>query len=190
MKKNNMNASAISKDELYILSYYRACELAGAVLFGRLALHTEFDEIRIPLTQHTLEEAKHAWMWTETIRDLGHVPVKVTNQYQTEYGKEYGMPKDVIEILCLTQVFEKRTLEHFEKHMKKEDLHPRIHKTLADMVAEEAGHISWVRDYLDRHEAENGSERVEELMATMTAIDEKIYSRLEKTEPFKSYFAY
>jgi rubrerythrin len=184
-----MSDPSISEDDLYLLSYYRACELAGAILFGRLALHTEFDEIRIPLTQHTFEEARHAWMWTETIRDLGHVPVKVTNQYQTEYGKEYGMPTDIIEILCLTQVFEKRTLQHFEKHLQKAGLHPRIRETLNQMLEDEAGHISWVRRYLDSHAGEHGSRQIDELMARMEAIDEKIYNRLQNTEPFRSYFA-
>jgi|AntRauTorckE6833_2_1112554.scaffolds.fasta_scaffold05659_5 rubrerythrin len=185
-----METQKITDDELYILSYYRACELSGAILFGRLALHTKFDEIRSKLTEHTLEEAKHAWLWNKTIEDLGRVPVKVTNHYQTEYGKEYGMPTDVVEILCLTQVFEKRTLEHFEKHLHKKDLHPLIHKTLADMIEDEAGHISWVRDYLDKYEKENGPERVESLLARMQEVDDKIYTKLEATEPFKSYFAY
>src|SRR3989338_9989623 len=100
----------VSKEELYILSYYRAGELAGAVLFGRMAIVTDIDEIRILITKHCLEEAKHGWIWTKTIQDLGHIPLKVTNVYQTEYGKEFGMPKNTLEILCLTQVLEKRVL--------------------------------------------------------------------------------
>jgi hypothetical protein len=65
----------ITNDELYVLSYYRAGELAGSVLFGRLALHTAIDHVRAPLTRHCMEEAEHAWLWTKTIEDLGHTPL-------------------------------------------------------------------------------------------------------------------
>ena len=46
----------ISRDELEVLSFYRASELAGSVLFGRLALQTTIDELRGPLTRHCLED--------------------------------------------------------------------------------------------------------------------------------------
>ena len=98
----------ISNEELYILSYYRAGELAGSILFGRLAFHTEVDSLRSPLTHHCLEEAEHAWVWTKAIKDLGGTPIKVTHTYQTEYGRAFGMPKNILEVLCLTQVLEKR----------------------------------------------------------------------------------
>ena len=61
----------LSAEELHILSFYRASELAGSMLLGKLALHTNHDHLRVPLTEQCLEEAKHAWMLTQTIDKLG-----------------------------------------------------------------------------------------------------------------------
>jgi len=176
------------EQELYILSYYRACELAGAILFGRLAMHTDIDSLRAPLTRHCLEEAEHSWLWTKVIKKLGCIPVKVTDAYQTEYGKEFGMPKNILEILCLTQIFEKRTLEHFNKHLAMDGIHSEIKLALQKMIDDEAGHIGWIRKELDIYSAEYGQAEVDEMMTKLEDIDEKVYHQLLSKEPFKTYF--
>ncbi|PIS04913.1 MAG: hypothetical protein COT81_03925 [Candidatus Buchananbacteria bacterium CG10_big_fil_rev_8_21_14_0_10_42_9] len=178
----------ISDQELYILSYYRACELAGAILFGKLAFHTNFENIRIPLTEHALEESRHAWRWTETIEKLGRIPLKVTQAYQTEYGKEYGMPTSILEILCLTQVFEKRTLDHFNKHLALPGTHDLVKATLQELIDDETGHVSWVRKELDDYIAKRDEEEINAVMKKMEEVDKKVFERLSKTEPFKEYF--
>lgn len=177
----------ISKQELYILSYYRACELAGSLLFGKLAFHTTIAEYRIPLTEHCLEEAEHAWLWTKTIKELGEVPLKVTQTYQTEYGKEFGMPENILEIFCLTQVFEKRTLDHFTKHMNLPTTYPLVKKALQKMIDDETGHIGWIRSELDRYTEKNKAE-VDRVMKKLEKMDERVYTKLSKTSPFKEYF--
>ncbi len=178
----------ISKDELYVLSYYRAGELAGSVLFGRLALHTTIDSIRIPLTKHCLEEAEHAWLWTKTIEDLGCTPVRVTQTYQTEYGREFGMPKSMLQIFCLTQILERRVLMQFDRHLKRPDTHPLIVKTLQKMIEDETEHLGWIWRELKAHSRENGDGEVEETMRELKAIDKRVYDRLALGSPFKEYF--
>lgn len=178
----------ISEQELYILSYYRACELAGSLLFGRLAFHTDIDEYRAPLTEHSLEEAEHAWLWTKTILELGAQPMKVTHIYQSEYGKEFGMPENILDIFCLTQVFEKRTLSHFTKHLNLPSTHPLIKKALQKMIDDESGHIGWIRSELDRYEKEQGKDKLKVIMDRIEAMDEKVYEKLATTSPFKEYF--
>ncbi len=110
----------MSPEELHILSFYRASELAGSMLLGKLALHTNHDHLRVPLTEQCLEEAKHAWMLTETIHKLGAVPVKITQTYQSELGKIYGFPDSTVDILCLTRVLEVVALETYQKHVQAE----------------------------------------------------------------------
>lgn len=178
----------ISNQELYILSYYRACELAGSLLFGRLAMHTSIDEYRAPLTEHALEEAEHAWLWTKTILDLGAQPLKVTHIYQTEYGKEYGMPENILGIFCLTQVFEKRTLSHFTKHLNLPGTNSLIKKALQKMIDDESGHIGWIRLELDKYAKEHGENKLKAIMDKIEKIDEKVYAKLSVTSPFKEYF--
>lgn len=177
----------LSQQELYVLSYYRACELEGAILFGKLAFHTTIDEYRGPLTRHCLEEAEHAWVWTKVIQNLGSVPTKVTQTYQTEYGKLFGMPASILEIFCLTQVFEKRTLDHFTKHLQVQGTDPVIKKALQKMIEDESGHIGWIKTELDKYERETPG-RVESVMHKIEEMDRAVYKRISQSDPYKTYF--
>jgi len=178
----------ISDQELYILSYYRASELTGGLLFGKLALHTSIDKYRSPLTQHCAEETGHAWLWTKLIHDLGHRPVKVTHTYQTEYGNLFGLPENMLEVFCLTQVFEKRVMDHFIKHRDLPHTHPKVKAVLQQMIEDETGHIGWIRKELDLYEQENGKEKLDVMMKRVEEVDEQIYNSLAQTQPFKEYF--
>jgi hypothetical protein len=178
----------MSEQELYVLSYYRACELAGSILFGKLAMHTNIDSYRMPLTEHCCEEAEHAWLWTKVIHDLGSTPLKVTNTYQTEYGKLFGLPENMLEIFCLTQVFEKRTLDQFTRHLQLPDTHPLIKGALQKMIDDETGHIGWIREEIDKYGRDNGKEKLDALMQKLEKMDEEVYARLSQAEPFKTYF--
>lgn len=177
-----------SEQELYVLSYYRACELAGSILFGKLAFHTTIDAYRVPLTEHCLEEAKHAWLWTKVIHDLGHTPLKVTQTYQTEYRKLFGIPENILEIFYLTQIFERRTLDHFTKHLNLHGTHPLIKSALQKIIDDEIGHIGWIRQELDKYAQENGKDKLDAIMKKLGKMDEQVYNQLSQTQPFRQYF--
>lgn len=179
----------ISAQEFHLLSYYRASELAGSLLFGKLAFHTSIDEIRVPLTRPCLEEAEHAWLWTETIAQLGETPRKVTCTYQAEYGRAFGMPRDTLEILCLTQVLEKRVLSHFERHAALCGTHPLVKRTLERMIEDETGHIGWVRAKLDAYAATVDGDRVARVMSALEAMDRRAYEEMALASPFAGLFA-
>lgn len=176
--------------ELYVLSYYRACELAGSLLFGKVAFHTSVDEYRHKLTAHYQEEAEHARLWGETIRKLGREPMRVLRTYQGEYGKVYGMPRSMLEVFCLTQVFERRTLAHFTRHLSMPDVHDEVRATLRRMIDDEEGHLDWIAEELAAYSERHGDERVTEVTARIEAIDEEVYGRLLASEPFRTYFAH
>src|SRR3989344_7683383 len=171
----------ITKDELFILSYYRAGELTGALLFGKIALHSNIDSIRIPLTRHAAEEAEHAWLWTKTIKALGHIPFKITETYQTEYGREFGLPKNTLEILALTQTLEKRVMKHFVFHKNIPQIHPIVKDALQKMIDDESGHLNWIKIELEKYKAKNGKQNVDRLMKKLELIDKKVYGKLAKS---------
>ena len=178
----------LSHDDLYILSYYRAGELAGSVLFGRIALHTTVDTIRAPLTKHCLEEAEHAWLWTRTIEQLEHTPLSVTRTYQTEYGREFGMPRNTLEVLALTQVLERRVLRHFRRHLERPGTDPIVKATLLRMIDDETSHIGWVWKALQSYSRTHGNDLVEDTMSRLQEIDRRVYDRLSTESPFRGYF--
>ena len=165
----------ISENDLWILSYYRESELAGGLIMGRLARETDDDDLRVHLTEHCAEEANHAWLWTQTILKVGGTPRRVAETYQARYYAEIGTPTSLLEILTLTQVFERRVIRHFRAHLKWPNTHPAVIETLQRMIAEEVGHITWVKDRLDRYAAEKGAALVAETMRRFTEVDQRVY---------------
>jgi acyl carrier protein/bacterioferritin (cytochrome b1) len=172
------DAMEIDENELWILSYYRASELAGALVMGRLAHQTDDDDLRVHLTEHCAEEANHAWLWTQAILEVGGTPRRVAETYQSRYYAEIGPPTTVLEVLALTQVFERRVVRHFRDHLRRPETHPAVARTLRRMVAEEVGHIGWVKDRLDRFERETGSGAVAEVLRRFAEVDRKVYTGL------------
>ena len=170
----------ISENELWLLSYYRESELAGALLMGRLARETDDDDLRVRLTEHCAEEARHAWAWTECIQKVGGTPRKVSETYQTRYHAAVGNPTNLLEVLALTQIFERRVVRHFRAHLSWPGTHPEIKRTLQQLIDEEAGHIRWVKDRLDDYAAANGKAVVDEMMERFKRIDEDVYNGLKQ----------
>lgn len=178
----------ISAKEHYILSYYRAGELSGSLLMGRLAMHTSIDSIRIPLTRHCMEEAKHAWMWTQTIEQLGMKPLKVSDTFQSEYGRAFGIPKSTLEILCLAHVLERRVVSLFEKHLERPDTHPLVQETLKAMIAQGNEHLGWVWDVLDGRSNSHKEGLLAKTLERVEEIDEELFSRMVTKSPFDEYY--
>lgn len=168
----------IDENELWILSYYRESELAGALVMGRLARETDDDELRVRLTEHCAEEAHHAWLWTRTILEVGGTPLRVSETYQSRYFAEVGPPRSVLEVLALTQVFERRVMRHFRDHLRRTGIHPAVATTLRRMLADEVDHVGWVKERLDRYARENGDGVVVETMRRLTEIDRNVYAEL------------
>ena len=169
----------LSAEELHILSFYRASELAGSMLLGKLALHTNHDHLRVPLTEQCLEEAKHAWMLTQTIDKLGAVPVKITQTYQSELGKIYGFPESTVDILCLTRVLEVVALETYQKHVAMRRVTPAVKETLEAIIEDEVGHIDWIQAELEKHTTGVEGQKVTQAIAASEAasrtVSEKFY---------------
>lgn len=168
----------ISENELWLLSFYRESELAGSLIMGRLARETDDDDLRVRLTEHCAEEARHAWMWTETILAVGGTPQRVNATYQSRYFAALGEPNGLLEILALTQVFEKRVMRHFRSHLRAPGTHPAVAATLRQMMADEVGHVGWVKEWLDRYGAQHGAEVVEEVLQRYTEVDRRVYAEL------------
>ena len=168
----------VSDNDVWILSYYRESELAGALVMGRLSQETEDDALRAKLTEHCAEEARHASLWSDTIIELGALPRRVSETYQTRYQARLGAPRSMLDVLALTQVFERRVVRHFTAHLSWPGTHPVIQRTLRTMIADEAGHISWVRDWLSDYAAVHGKAVVQAKLREYEAVDGEIYAEV------------
>ena len=66
-------------------------------------------------------------------------------------------------------------IRHFRAHLKWPNVHPAVAETLHRMIEDEVGHLSWVKDRLDRYAAERGEAVVAETMRRFTEVDERVY---------------
>ena len=80
-------------------------------------------------------------------------------------------------IRTLTQVFERGVYRHFVMHLHRPRTHPRVQATLRRMLADERGHLSWVKEWLARR---TGAQRaaVPLLMRRYSAVDAEIRKQL------------
>ena len=162
----------ITERELTLLNFYRASELHGGLILGRLVQHVRDPELIVRLTEHSAEEVMHAQLWTETIIDVGGQPRPTSDTYQARYAAAIGAPTSLLEVLALTQVFERGVYRHFVLHLRRRTTHPRVQATLRRMLHDERGHLSWVKDWLDQ---QTGTRR-----AAIPALMER-YRRVDTT---------
>ena len=166
-----------SNHEIALLNCYRASELHGGLILGQMVRRTRDPELILNLTTHSAEEVMHAQLWTETIIAIGGRPAPVRETYQTRYAEEIGTPISMLEILALTQVFERRVYRHFTIHLRQPGVHPVVGATLRRMLDEERGHLTWVKHWLDAQSAKRPAE-VREVMRRYTEVDERVYAAI------------
>ncbi len=167
----------LKENELWLLSFYRTSEISGALFFGRLCKSLRPSQIQHDMTKHFSDEAVHSWLWTDCIASMGAQPLKLSDSYQDQYLSVAGMPANVMEILALTHVFEKRVIRQYALHSRVPDLNPAISSTLSKIMDDEHWHLSWVHDALVGMEAEFGKEYIEQTVKRFWDADQEVYKR-------------
>jgi hypothetical protein len=167
----------ISENELWLLSFYRVSEISGALFFGRLARSVRPGRIQGDMTKHFSDEAMHAWYWTDCIERLGAKPLKLDTAYQDQYLAAAGMPVNMMEILAITQVFERRVINQYKRHSRTPGIHPVACQTIARIMRDERWHIQWIRHALREMEAEYGKDHIAATMQRYTQADVEVYRK-------------
>jgi len=173
----------VSANDLWLLSFYRVSEIAGAMFFGRLSRSLQPGPIQVDMTKHFADEARHAALWTSCITELGAEPMQLNNAYQDQYLSAAGMPANLMEVLAITQVFEQRVLRQYSHHLAMPDLPKPVRRTLLDIMADEKWHISWIRRELGKMEAEYSRETVRSTLRRLKEADSIVYRKLAADHP-------
>ena len=168
---------AVGERELGFLNFYRASELHGGLILGQVARGTRDAALAGDLLRHAAEEIEHARLWNQTIVALGGRMVPVRQTYQTRYADALGRPTGVLQVLALTQVFERRVYRHFVEHLHRAGTHPTVRATLRQMLEEEKTHLSWVKRWLDAQALVRGDE-VRDTLQRYTELDARVYDAL------------
>jgi len=167
----------LTENELWLLSFYRTSEISGALFFGRLAKTIKAGEIQRDMTKHFADESLHAYYWTECIYRLGAEPLKLEDSYQDQYLAAAGMPVNLMEVLALTQVFEKRVINQYTLHNNIPDLKAEIRETLEKIMEDEKWHIEWIRGALKKMEGQYGEKNIQETLERFRKADQEVYQK-------------
>ncbi|MGH7619815.1 MAG: ferritin-like domain-containing protein [Gemmatimonadaceae bacterium] len=167
----------ISERELAVLNFYRASELQGGLMLGRLVEHVRDADLIARLTEHSAEEVMHAQLWTETMVAVGGRPWPTSDTYQSRYAGAIGAPTSIVEVLALTQVFERGVYRHFVRHLRRQDTHRFVQATLRRMLDDERGHLSWVQEWLSRQTGARAA-AIPGLIRRYTDVDATIRAQL------------
>jgi bacterioferritin (cytochrome b1) len=162
----------------WILSFYRTSEIGGALFFGEIARTLRPSPIQQDMTRHFADEANHARYWTDCLAQLGAEPLKLDATYQDQYLAAAGMPTNLMEILAITQVFEKRVVSQYALHHRSRATPPAVRATLAAIMADERWHIAWIRDALAGMEGQFGKSHIDSTIARFTAADREVYRKV------------
>jgi bacterioferritin (cytochrome b1) len=163
------------EDERWLLSFYRTSEISGSLFFGKLARTLRPGPIQVDMTKHFADEASHAWFWTACICEMGGEPLKLSDAYQDQYVAAAGMPANLMEVLAITQVFERRVINQYTRHARLPDLAAPVARTLERIMKDELWHIEWVKKALESMEAEYGKEEIEKTLERLRAADREVY---------------
>ncbi|MEE8306440.1 MAG: ferritin-like domain-containing protein [Gammaproteobacteria bacterium] len=167
----------IDENLRWILSFYRTSEISGALFFGQLARSMRPGPVQRDMTQHFADEAQHAHYWTNCLEQLGTTALKLGQSYQDQYMLAAGMPVNLMEVLAITQVFEKRVFSQYARHSRLTDLDPIVKQTLTTIMDDERWHIEWIRGALEGMRDDYGEEVIAATLQRFHAADEEVYSK-------------
>jgi rubrerythrin len=183
MAAASRNPDRGTDNEVRLYSYYRDAELRGSNLLYRLLRILPDGESQIALSQHLADETRHAWLWTQLIKDLGAAPVPVEDGYQVRIGRRAGLPRHPVDLLALTVVVEQRALKRYSEHLKRDRVPERTLEVLRAVSKDEGWHIDWIRRKAREIAEEEGApERFEQAVARFGAIDREVWAELEELE--------
>jgi hypothetical protein len=166
---------SLSDNERWILSFYRNSEISGALFFGKLARSIRNPSIQKDLTKHFADEAQHAWIWSDTLQQVNLTPIRLTTVYQDRYLEAAGLPVNLMEVLAITQVFEKRVIGQYAKHRQVPGLNPYIARSFETIMKDEVWHIEWISEAIQGFVPEYGEDYVKKTLQRYHDADVEVY---------------
>ncbi|MEV0186141.1 ferritin-like domain-containing protein [Streptomyces sp. NPDC050625] len=168
---------SLSDNDRWLLSYYRSSEINAALFFGRVSRMVRPGKLQAEVTHHFADEANHARYWNECINDLDSLPIKMRESYQDQYLEAIGTPNNMMEVMAITQVLEKRVIGQYHRQLRVPDLHPRIRQTIEQIMRDERWHVRYVRDALQDMADRYGAEHIEATIKRFAEADQEIYAK-------------
>jgi len=131
------------------LGWYRQSELDGALLLGRMVGQSDDPYMIERLTRHCAEEAEHSRLWEEVIRELELPHIAIRRSFQSFYMRRTAPPASLLEVLCFTQIFERRVHKRFIAEAADPGTPEAARRAFLRMIEDEKDHLGWVARWLN-----------------------------------------
>lgn len=154
------------------LNWYRQSELEGALLLGRMIGMVEDSHLIHELTQHAAEEAEHSRLWEQVICELKLPHIRIYRSYQSFYLNHTGPPASLLDVLCFTQIFERRVHQRFTLESANIETPEPARAAYQRMIDDEKGHLGWVAEWL-RSQPESTA-----IMQRYLKIDQQVFQEI------------
>jgi hypothetical protein len=87
------------------------------------------------------------------------------------------MPTNLMEILAITQVFEKRVVGQYSLHGKSPQVPDEVKETIDMIMTDEQWHIQWIREALQMMEPDYGKDNIRDTLRRFTLADREVYEK-------------
>jgi rubrerythrin len=167
---------SLARNLTWKFNWWRQSELEGALLLGRMVGTVEDAHLAAQLTRHCAEEAAHSRIWSEVLAELEMPHVRIFRSYQSFYLRQSGRPASLLEVLCFTQIFERRVHTRFSTECQRPETPEAARRAYRRMMEDEKDHLGWVAAWL---QSQPGA--AEELNR-YRVIDRAVFAELEPFE--------
>jgi hypothetical protein len=127
------------------------------------------------------------------IAKLGGVIDPSTETIQMHYSQDGGIPKDVVDLLVLSEILEARVLTSYREHLERPDVLPSVRETLERIIQDEEAH-SGEQGWAEQLIAGMPEEQVASTREKWRGIDQKVaadlHSRLASDFPEEGLHEY
>ena len=103
--------------------------------------------------------------------------MKLSDAYQDQYLEAAGLPVNMMEIMAITLVFERRVINQYAKHLAVPGVRPEVTETIDRIMQDERWHVQWVRDALTGMEDRFGKDTVAETLRRYREADREVYAQ-------------
>jgi hypothetical protein len=139
----------ITTRELELLNIYCTSALHSARWLGRAARRTQDPELCMELARRAADAVRQARYWAETARAVGGAVTPAETTLHEQYTERFGQPSNLLDVLTLSQLYERRLARQLLQHFHQPGTHPVVRATLRRVIEEEV-EPEWATRWLDR----------------------------------------
>jgi rubrerythrin len=174
-------SSASAERRRSLLNFHWEAEIQGLRFVFEMLKLLEDEDSQINLARLAADEARHLWLVSKEIVDLGGTPMPDSRAHRMRRAQMVRIPKDAAGLLALAVAAKERACNRYTVGCAVED--PALTELRQTIAEDEKSHLAWLKEKLARVGGEPPSpDRVERYLAA----EEAIYAAFTAAQPHSS----